>query len=901
MKWRRAGALCLAAVITGPTSASAQSAEIAASVISAMTSLNAGDVAAYLSHFSPEARVLISYGESIELDAAGLGIRLDDLSWTPEQIDTRILGSMAITVLRLDGSLRALRGTESSGPWRYAETRVRSGGAWRIVQVELSPVEPASSARFGADAAVVPAPASRAAGAATDQPEVGSVPPGAPPAPRWPEVITRDDAGNVTARAVRLDRALDVDGRLDEPIYAQVPPVTGFVQSVPDEGQPASEETEAWVMFDDDNVFVSAKVYDRAPESEWVANEMRRDQIRTNDNFGLIFDTYYDRRNGYFFYANPLGGFSDIQVTNESSPNFEWNPVWDVRTGRFDGGWTVEMRFPFKSLRYRRGTSQVWGLQLRRAVRRRNEVSHLTPIPRSAAGNLGSNAIMRLSRAATLVGIEAPPPGVNIDVKGYGTASLTTDRAIGISDELDGDGGVDLKWGITQNLAADFTYNTDFAQVEVDEQQVNLTRFSLVFPEKREFFLESRGIFDFPTNGGGGRGGSAPQLFYSRRIGILGRTPVPILGGGRLTGKVGPLDVGALNIVTDDVGDIGAEMTDFTVLRLRGDILRRSNLGALYTRRSRSLVSVGASETYGADASFSFFEDLYLSGYFARSRIPGIDSLDVSYQGRMSYDGDQAGFSAGHLLVEDEFNPEVGLVRRSGFRQSQASVRLSPRPDFIESVRQVTLQGSVDYLENAEAGHVESRDIGGSLGIELENSDQISVDYSRSYENLIDDENISGAAIPAGRYSFDAVQVSYAFGPQRFFSGSLNGRYGAWYDGHLTSAGFSRGRVEVTPKLSLEPSVSFNRVEVPAEDFDTWLAVTRVNYTFSPRMFVSALVQYNSSNDSFSANARLRWEYSPGSEIFLVYTEERNTYDFERFPVLQNRGLVVKVTRLLRF
>jgi hypothetical protein len=363
---------------------------------------------------------------------------------------------------------------------------------------------------------------------------------------------------------------------------------------------------------------------------------------------------------------------------------------------------------------------------------------------------------------------------------------------------------------------------------------------------------------------------------------------------------VGPLDVGALNIVTSEVGDIGADMTNFSVLRLRGDILRRSNVGALYTRRSRSLVSPGASETYGADASFSFFEDLYLSGYFARSRVPAVDSLDISYQGRLSYDGDQAGFAASHLLVEDEFNPEVGLVRRAGFRQSQVSARVSPRPDFIESVRQVTLQGSVDYLENAMAGYVESRDLGGSLGIELENSDQISVDYSRSYENLVADENISGAAIPAGRYSFDAVQVSYAFGPQRFFSGSLNARYGDWYDGRLTSAGFSRGRIEVTPRLSLEPSVSFNRVEVPAESFDTWLAVTRVNYTFSPRMFVSALVQYNSSNDSFSANARLRWEYSPGSEIFLVYTEERNTFDFERFPVLQNRGLVVKVTRLLR-
>ena len=400
--------------------------------------------------------------------------------------------------------------------------------------------------------------------------------------------------------------------------------------------------------------------------------------------------------------------------------------------------------------------------------------------------------------------------------------------------------------------------------------------------------------------GAGRGGGTTPTLFFSRRIGLQSGTRVPIVGGGRLTGKIGPFDVGALDIVTDDVADIGVDQTNFTVVRLRADILERSNIGALYTRRSRSLAAPGSSETYGGDVAFSLFQDWYLSGYLARTRTPGVDSLDVSYQGRFTYDGDQAGFAASHLLVEDEFSPEVGFLRRWGFRQSQVSARLSPRPESIASIRQVSLEGMVDYIESAERGYVESRQVGGSFSVELESSDQIRIGYTNEYENLIVDETISGATIAAGRHSFDAVEASYTFGPQRIFSGSLQARYGGWFDGDLTSVGFSRGRIEVTPRLSLEPSVSLNWIDVPNDRFSTTLALTRVNYTFTPRMFLSALVQYNSSNDSFSANARFRWEYAPGSEIFLVYTEERDTFDFERFPELSNRGLVLKVTRLLR-
>ncbi len=725
-----------------------------------------------------------------------------------------------------------------------------------------------------------------------------------PPAP--PAVVNRGDSGGVTVRAVRLDRPIVIDGALDEDVYESVPPVGDFVQSLPDEGEPATERTEAWILFDDTHVYVSARVWDSAPESEWVANEMRRDtnQLRQNDTFGVVFDTYYDRRNGVMFYTNPLGAMADFAITNEGNPNSDWNPIWDVRTGRFDGGWTVEMEIPFKSLRYRPGTEQVWGLQLRRAIRRKNEWAHLTLVPRSAAGT-GAMGVFRVSENATLVGLEAPPPSTNLEIKPYGIAGSRTDRTAEppVSNDFYADAGLDVKYGITENLTADLTYNTDFAQVEVDEQQVNLTRFNLFFPEKREFFLEGRGIFDFASAGvGAGRGGGrAPTLFFSRRIGLQERQPVPILAGGRLTGKVGAFDVGALNIQTEDDDLVGAEATNFTVLRLRRDILRRSNVGVLFTGRSRStVVEEGSNQTYGVDGTFSFYDNVNLLGYYATTRTPGLTGTEDSYRGRFSYDADRWGLQLDHLLVGEDFNPEVGFVRRSGFRQNFVSGRFSPRPS-MEAVRRLVFEGSLDYLEHPGQGYLETRERGARFQAEMENSDAFEVVFTDTYERLHEPFPIaSDVTIPTGDYGFRDVEIGYSLGLQRRFSGRLSVQRGSFYDGEITSAGFSQGRLEITRQLSLEPSLSFNWVELPAGDFSTHLAVTRINYSFTPRMFVSGLVQYNSNSETFSTNLRLRWEYAPGSELFVVYTEDRDTAVFDRFSRLSNRGLVVKLTGLFR-
>src|SRR5688572_25890330 len=409
--------------------------------------------------------------------------------------------------------------------------------------------------------------------------------PAVPPVPGQaaPRAITRDAQGHPTVRALRVGEAIAVDGRLSERFYTTAAPFDDLIQAVPVSRGVPSERTEVWIGFDDANLYVAARVWDSAGEAGWIANEMRRDsnQLRANDSFHIYFDTYLDRRNALGFFVNPIGGFADVQLTNEGSPNFDWNPVWDVSTGRFEGGWTVEMAIPFKSLRYRPGVEQVWGVQIRRSVLRDNEWSYLTAIPIQFAGG-GPNGVFRVSLYADLVGIEAPTLGRNLEVKPFATSGLRTDRLVTPALNNDGsvEAGLDVKYGITQNLTADFTVNTDFAQVEVDEQQVNLTRFGLSFPEKRDFFLEGRGIFNFATGGvgfggpGGGGAAPTPTMFYSRRIGLQGSTLVPILGGARLTGKVGAFDLGALSIQTADDDAIGAESTNFSVLRLRRDVSR---------------------------------------------------------------------------------------------------------------------------------------------------------------------------------------------------------------------------------------------------------------------------------------------------------------------------------------
>ena len=717
-----------------------------------------------------------------------------------------------------------------------------------------------------------------------------------PPPPIAPEVATRDAAGRVTIRAIRLDEPLALDGQLDERIYHTVAPITDFIQQEPDEGALATERTDVWVMFDRDTIYIAARCWNSEPD-RIVANEMKRDAFGMfgNETFAVVLDTFYDRRNGVGFVTNALGGLFDTTITDEGRTyNMDWNAVWDVRSSRFEDGWLVEIGIPFKSLRYRSGAAQIWGINFERRVAWKNEASFLTPIPAA----LSFNGMFQLSAAATLVGLEVPGSGTRLEIKPYAISDLATDvnASPALANALGGDVGLDVKYGVTEGLTADFTYNTDFAQVEVDEQQVNLTRFSLFFPEKREFFLEGQGIFDF---GGGFRTDptayyfsgelfpvQAPILFFSRRIGLNGGRAVPLLGGGRLTGKVGPYSIGVLDVQTDEELVSGAVPTNFSVVRVARDVLRRSSIGGMFTGRSVSAAGQGASYTYGVDGNFAFYDNLNINGYFAGTDTPGRRGDDTSYQAKLDYAGDRWGVLYDHLSVGADFNPEMGFVRRDDLRRNFAKFRFSPRPQSIDAVRKFSWEGSVDYITDGR-GRLETRLQQALFSIEFENSDRFFAGITDNYELLQQPFPIArGVTIPVGPYSFVNTRLVYALGPQRRIAGGVTFDHGGFFGGDRTSVGYLFGRIGLTPQLYVEPTISLNWVTLPEGDFTSELIVTRATYTITPRMFVAALLQFNSGTDALGTNIRLRWEYRPGSELFVVYTDERDTLT-PRFPTLQ--------------
>ncbi len=740
------------------------------------------------------------------------------------------------------------------------------------------------------------------------------------PAPSdTPNVMTRDTSnGKSTVRAVKLRAPLQFDGRLDDDVYAQYAGFGGMVQVAPRYNVEPTEKTEIWVLFDEDNIYVAAKLYDSAPPDKWIANELRRDtnQMRQQDQFGVGFDTFYDRRSGYMFYANPLGGFADYSVIDEGQPNTDWNPVWNVKSGRFDGGWTLEMQFPFKSLRYKSGSDQTWGLQFRRAVRRKNEWAYWTPIPRNMAG---PQALNRVSMFGTLVGLDLPQAGKNLELKPYTLGKMSTDRLASppTSNRRDGEIGTDIKYGVTANLTADLTVNTDFAQVEIDEQQVNLTRFNLFFPEKREFFLEGRGLFDFGRGGGGGGGfgggggdfgggggGDTPSLFYTRRIGLNNGRVVPIDVGGRLTGKIGAFGVGIMNIQAGDAAQSASPATNFTVVRVKRDILRRSTVGAIFTNRNRLSSNLpGDNQAFGVDAALGFYQNVAVGGYYARTETTNITGDNESYQMRTSWEPDRYGLSAEHLKVGKAFNPEVGFMRRTDFTKTVASARFSPRPRNSTRVRKITTSISGEYYENG-AGDVESTQVTARFNTEFSNSDFFSMEGNLNYDLLLAPFSpLTGHPIPAGGYHYNDMSVRYSMGQQRRFSGNVGVNIGQYYNGTIRSLTFSQGRYSFTKQLSVEPRVSINHIDIPSGAFTTKQVGLRSDFAFSPRMFAGALLQYSSADHTFSSNARFRWEYRPGSEFFVVWTDEHNTNPLDPRDrlSLRNRAFVVKFTRLFRF
>jgi hypothetical protein len=543
---------------------------------------------------------------------------------------------------------------------------------------------------------------------------------------------------------------------------------------------------------------------------------------------------------------------------------------------------------PFKTLRFSNSPSQEWGVNLNRIIHRLNEESNWSPIPIRYS-------IARMSLAGTLSGLENIRQGRNLKVKPFVTAGFSHARPLddplgNFATNQNYDGGVDVKYGLTQSVTLDATYRTDFAQVEVDEQQVNLTRFSLFFPEKREFFLENAGTFTF---GGGNQSNLVP--FFSRRIGLSpSGTPIPIVGGARVTGQVGRYDLGFLDMQTESQDSTPSN--NYFVGRLKRNLLTNSWVGGLITNRD-STVEGDYNRVYGADAHFQFYNRLEVDSYILRSDTPGLSDRNQARQFQTAWRGDELNVVAGYYAVQANFNPEVGFIRRKNNTQYSGEFSWNPLIRRSETIRNLIFRTEMDYFGSGRTGKVETRTKSVNFGVQFQNNGSINVSIKETFDRLVGEFRIRPEIpIPVGDYEYRSYSANASSDRSKKISGNGSIEWGEFWNGSTKSF---TGRFNLKPNyhLNFELSYRHNRVTLPNGRFTTDLVGTRFIYAFTPRAFINAFVQYNSDTHRVSSNIRFNLTHHPLSDLFLVYNDVRDT-DSGR---LVERAFIVKFTNLFNF
>lgn len=722
------------------------------------------------------------------------------------------------------------------------------------------------------------------------------------------------------ATARRVSVAPVLDGRLDDPVWGEAPVITDFVQHEPVEGRPASERTEVRIVFDDEAIYVGAWLYDSNP-SALVLGETRRDaRVDDSDAFLIVLDTYLDRQNAFVFGTTPAGIEYDGQVTREgtgagqqsvrqqggaaSGFNLNWDGSWDVATSVDQRGWYAEFRIPFSTLRYSRAGEQSWGLNLARHIRRKNEQVFWSPVGREFD-------LWRVSEAGTLVGVEAPVQRlVQFTPYVLSSASRSYIFSAGVPggcqrsacrfDLGSGTGevafGADAKIALTPSLTLDLTYNTDFAQVEVDEQQVNLTRFSLFFPEKRPFFLENAGIFSVGTSAAGAQSGQSVELFFSRRIGIgPGGVLVPIVGGGRLTGRVGGVTVGLLDIQTAALEGV-APSNNFAVGRVIRELPNRSRLGAMLVNRQGLDRSSDYNRTFVLDGRWGIGRALTLDAFAARTETPQLSGQEHAYTINGNYVTRDWRINAAYTEVGENFNPEVGFLQRDGYRFVTAMVMRNLRFPEIGWLRELRPHASYrSYF--AFDGFNETRQIHLDCHIEFANGAFFSPAANFTREGLKDPFEIAqGVRVRPGTY--DNFELAWRFNSNEGAPLSINGEldWGGFLSGRRHGvAATVNARQGAAVAASLR--VSYNDVNLAEGDFETTLITFRLAYNFTPRMYLQSLIQYNSQAGAWAGNIRYGWLNTAGTGLFLVYNESRVAGYWHEVKGPLTRAFIIKFTR----
>lgn len=665
--------------------------------------------------------------------------------------------------------------------------------------------------------------------------------------------------------AARVGNSPKLDGILSDEVWSQATPITHFIQRELHEGMDATERTEVRIVYDDRALYVGVLCFDSLPR-EIVANEMKRDfNTDVEDNFMVIIDTYRDKRNGFLFIINPNGARYDALVTDEGQGvNSDWNGLWDVHAKVTAQGWFAVIEIPFSTLRFPDDPKQVWGINFERNIRRKREQD----LWRGYSRNF---TIEKLSQAGTLAGLENVHRGNQVEVKpyvlggeerGYAPFSDVRSRQTKI--------GLDIKYGLTSTLTLDVTTNTDFAQVEADRVRINLTRFPLFYPEKRDFFLEGAGIFDFQF-------GDSPIPFYSRRIGLSDAgEAIPILGGARVVGKAGQYNLGVLTMQTAE--NAGEPMTNYTVARVKRDLLQQSYLGFIATNKqssssyNRLLGFDGAwvrSDVFGTNT-------LIIGGGIAGTKNPGVTANNLAYRLYADYPNDFINHFIGIRVVQRNFDPHVGFQDRKDFVQYSYTFRIRPRPQGIGMQYIEFKPIEMDYYVGTNGAIQTLNYEGRVLGFQTNSGEYFEWNIQRFADVPRDSIEFFGNQIPPSTYWWTRWELQFATNDTRNVSFFSLYSWGGFYNGNRRTYLF-QPQLKLGGRFSLSLDYRRNEVQLPVANFTANEAGATINYGFSPMLNSSLLGQWNNEDKEINLNFRVHWIPKIGSDVYLVFNQSFST------------------------
>ena len=700
---------------------------------------------------------------------------------------------------------------------------------------------------------------------------------------------------NLDFQITFLEDSPVIDGNiLGEKLWDKVPIIDNLRQIKPDYGLPASEKTSIRVAYTNKSFYVAVVCYDKAPDKIVISDSRRDADLNDEDSFLFILDTYNDQQNGFLFGTNASGMEYDAQINNEGEGNFSsnrqqggviggtninWDASWEVKTESGDYGWSAEFSIPLRSIRFNSGTDKIWGINFQRNISKRSETAYWANLP------LGFD-IKRLSLAGKMTGINLKSPK-NLKVIPYALTQVAQDKTISKINSSRADFGGDIKYSLTPGLTLDLTYNTDFAQVEVDDQQVNLDRFNLFFPEKRPFFLENAGQFSVGSPG-------EVDLFFSRRIGIGdGGSLVPIIGGSRVSGKVGQTNVGLLSMFTDEVeidGDIGIVKNNYSVARVNHDFAKsRSSLGGLFVNRNGIGISDDYNSVFALDGKLGLGKKAQITGYISKSSTPGIKSREHAFKILAVYNWNGWNLRAGYTEVGEGFNPEVGFLQRSAFKKPEFLIFKQWRPNntgkFLEVRPHVSYRGYWNFNNTQETGflHIDNHWV-------WESGFEIHTGINFTKETVLEAFPISLVTIDPGIYDHKELQFVMFTNPNNKASFRNRTYIGGYFGGSRISSS-NKVNLRLGDKFNAETNFNYNRLKLPNGLTNVVITGLRLAYSFTPRMFLQSLVQYNNVSEITSVNARFGWLKNANTGLFVVINIVKDN-DF--LNQLNNQSITIK-------